>query len=147
MELKDMLNSCLLKIIKDIPRQIRLNRDLIDADYKTYNEINIFPVSNSYKHLWSKTFIDNLNELSDYVKCYSDLIPEFELEILAFPDENYYSLRLNHTSKSVIDKNLLENRKCYLFQSHTIPSNIRYASDQDLSWNNYRIQFQFEFHL
>lgn len=147
MEMKETLNLNLLKVIKAIPLQIRINSDLIDIDCKTYKEINVFPISSAYKHLWSKTFMDILNELDGCVKYYQEIIPEFELEITVFPVENYFSLKLNHTSKSVIDKQLLENRNCYLFQSHNIAPNIRYTNDQDFSWNNYRIYFCFEYHL
>jgi len=141
--LKVNFNKLIRQIIKDIDIEIDKNKPLI----KDLDDIEIIPLSKSTIFNWSKEFHSLIEELSLIINHYQKIIPEFECNISIFPFEHYFHIGLNHTSKSIIDKDLIEKRRCHLFQNHSPESHIRYSFDQDYGWNNYRVTFYFEFPL
>ena len=146
--LSNGLNDAIKKILELIDSELKSNAELIKSDEYVYYDICVTSaLPTNQKLVFSRNFQYQLYLFGTMVRHYKALVPDFECEIYAYPYEKRADLIVNHSAKSVLNKDLIENRRCHTFQNHTPNEPFNYSADQDLSWNDFRTHFYFEFPL
>ena len=112
-----------------------------------YYDICIGKAEPCQKLNFSDTFKYQMHKFAQILKSYKSFVPEFECEIYIYPFESRADLLVDYATKSILDKNLIENRRCHVFQAHRPNDPFNYTADQDYTWNDFRVHFYFEFPL
>ena len=145
--LRSELNDCISKIMNSIDTELKKLEETIKSNESKYYDICIGETEPCQKIDFSITFKYLMHRFIKMLKSYKQIVPEFECEIYIYPFESRADLVVDYAAKSIINKSLIENCRCHVFQAHQPNEPFTYRTDQDCVWNDFRIHFYFEFPL
>jgi hypothetical protein len=145
--IRSELNDCISKIVNLIDDELKKLDQTIKSDESKYYDICIGETEPCQKLDFSITFKFLIHRFIKILKSYKKIVPEFECEIYIYPFESRADLVVDYAAKSILSKDLIENRHCHVFQAHQPSEPFNYTADQDYVWNDYRVHFYFEFPL
>jgi hypothetical protein len=145
--LSSELNGCISKIMNSIDDELKKLDQTIKSNESKYYDICIGENGSIPKLEFSILFKYQIYKFGKLLKSYKKIIPEFECEIYIYPFESRADLVVDYAAKSILNKDLIENRQCHVFQAHQPKESFNYTSDKDHVWNDYRVRFYFKFPL